>query len=50
MWRWIRANWGKSLAFLALGYVAHIFIEAFIVTNLLALAGIKIPVLVTAVV
>jgi len=46
MRNWMKQNWKKSLLLLTLGYVAHILIEAFVVTNILALFGVTLPVLV----
>jgi len=43
MFKWIKANWGKSILLLCAGYLAHIAIEAFIVTNILAIFGYSIP-------
>jgi hypothetical protein len=46
MFNWLRKNWKKSVLLLTLGYGLHLFVEAVIVTNLLALVGISVPVLV----
>lgn len=45
MWKWIKEHGFKTALLMMLGYLAHLFIEAFIVTNIMALAGIKMPVL-----
>jgi hypothetical protein len=46
MLKWLKHNWKRSLLLLTAGYALHLFVEAFIVSNLLALVGVTIPILV----
>jgi hypothetical protein len=46
MFKWLKNNWGKSIIFVILGYALHLVIEGFIVTQVAALFGYTIPVIV----
>lgn len=46
IWNWLKSKGWKYVLFGIIGYVTHVILEAFIVTNLLAKLSISIPVIV----
>ena len=42
--RWLRKNWKQSILIAVVAYATHLLVETFIVTNILAAFGLKIPV------
>jgi hypothetical protein len=46
IWNWLKSKGWKYLVFGLIGYIGHIALEAFIVTNILSKFGISIPVIV----
>lgn len=45
-WRWFKQNWKQTLVGSLILYSIHLYVEAVIITNALAIAGLKLPVFV----